>query len=127
MKKYLITLCLSFGAITIVNANIENDVKGAVVEAPSDDCVATLTQSDCMSSSPNIVECYSVTWNGGKSNWFIYVKRAPYGVGDGYNVSYSVNGKSTLNSMDRAFATKKEAISYFVTTVIGSSCKYVYN
>lgn len=126
MKKYLITVCLSFGAFTFVNANNENDVNGAI-EAPNSDCVATLTPSDCMSSSSNIIECYSVTWNGGSSYWFIYVKRAPYGVGDGYNVSYSEKGKSTLYSMDKAFATKKEAISYFVTTVIGSSCKYVYN
>lgn len=126
MKHVLILLSLFISTASLAKNNIENDVKGEI-EAPNGDCVATLTPSDCMSSSSNILECYSVTWNGGSMYWFIYVKRAPYGVGDGYNVSYSEKGKSTLYSMDKAFATKKEAISYFVTTVIGSSCKYVFN
>jgi|GEM_PF-4846893 len=125
MKHVLVLLSLLISSVSFAEGSFKNDVSESM-EAPSD-CVATLTPSDCMSSSSNIVECYSVTWNGGSMYWFIYVKRAPYGVGDGYNVSYTEKSKSTLYSMDKTFATKKEAISYFVTTVIGSSCKYVYN
>jgi hypothetical protein len=95
-------------------------------ESSAGECTVTLTSSDCYSSSPNIVECYSVTWNGGSDTYFIYVKTAPYGVGTGYNISYSKNGKSSLMMAQRTFETKKEAISDFVKNVIGSSCRYVY-